>query len=952
MRRLAALVALLLVPFLAVPAQSQPRPEPGFPQQRHTDFRPDPLVRYGQLDNGVRYAIQRWEQPDREVAIRVRFAAGSLVENDAQQGLMHFLEHMAFNGSTNVPENEFDRMLAREGLAFGPDTNAYTSFDETVYQLDMPDAAKLPLGLMLMRETASNLLLAGDAIDRERGVIVAEERARANPGFNQFKVWFNHAFPGTRMITRLPIGDMEVVRTAPRERFVELYQGYYTPERTFVVIVGDVDPDVAEAEIRKAFGDWRPTTPALPDPDFGTLQPNAGRITLHVDPQLSASLSLTVSRPYVREPDTSDNRRAALLRGLANAMLNTRLERIARRPESPFNSASASNGAYFDTARVASLEISAKDDSRWQESLALGDLELRRALQFGFTADELAVALANTRESYARAVQQDAARRSPAIAMAILSTFGSGAVYTDNAQDLAWFDRIAPTLTADAAHAALQGIWGETLPALFVTTTAPVAGGEATVRTAYEAARTRPVTAAEALVTRPWDYTSFGPPGRIVERRTIADLGVTQVRFANNVRLVVKPTRFEPGRVRVAVRFGEGSMALTEANPAMQGLVLNSAFTAGGLGRFDADELERALAGRSVGTGFSVGPSSFAFSGATTPQDLELQMQVFAAFLTDPAWRPDGYARLQSFKDALYRQLRSTPGSVWGTEGPRILASNNRRLAFPTPEQFDAQSLERARVPLDAARQSGAMEIVIVGDTTVEAAIRSVATTFGALPARAEAPARHPYAERLVFTPGRGTTDLTHDGRADQALGMIYWPMRDYGDGAEVRAIRVLEQVLQLRLTEVIREREGSTYSPGTVWDPSTDFPGYGTLGAVMELKPGDVDREIAQVEAIAAGLAAGQIDEDLFNRARRPLLADIEETRANNPWWVSWLSGSSFRPVRLDIIRNGQRHYEQVTVEQVRELARRYFQPGQARIVRVLPGPRAQPAPAAPAGN
>jgi zinc protease len=958
MRRLTSLVALVLVAlFATAPALAQPKPQPGFPQDRYTDFAPDLAVRYGQLDNGVRYAIQRWQQPKDEVSIRVRFAAGSLVEAENQLGLMHFLEHMAFNGSENVPENDFDRMLAREGLAFGPDTNAYTSWDETVYQLDMPHGDKLPLGLMLMRETASRLTLAPDSIDRERGVIAAEERARDNPGMRQFRAWMAHTFPGTRMVDRNPIGSMDVVRTAPRERFQELYRSFYTPERTFVVVVGDIDPAIAEVEIRKAFADWQAPASAGPDPDFGTLQGNAGRITLYADAQLPVSASMTVTRPFVELPDTSETRRTFLLRGLATGILNTRLERIAQRPDAPFISASASSGDWFRSGSVVQLEAMARDDSGWQSALAAADLELRRMLAHGVDADEVRIALANTREAYARAASQSAARRSRSIAEGLIGAFGNDSVYTDDAADLAWFDRIAPTITAEAVSAALPPVWGTSTPALFLTTNAPVAGGIDAVQGAYAAARAAPVEAAAALVTRPWDYTAFGEPGRVVATQTVPDLGVTNIRFANNVRLVVRPSDFEPGRVRVALRFGEGALALPSDRPGL-GFAISSAFTAGGLGRFDQDELARTLAGRTVSTGFGVGEDAFQFGGQTTPTDLALQMQVFAAYLTDPGWRPDGLIRLKAQKDAIYRQVSSTPGAVWGAFGDPLLRSGNQRFAFPTPAQFDALTLDAARAPLDLARRRGAIEVVITGDTTVEAATAAVASTFGALPRRASRPARHRSAERVVFTPGRGTDTLFHDGRADQSLALVYWPMRDYGDGAEARALRVLEQVLQLRLTEVIRESEGATYSPGTDWSPSTTYPGFGLIGAVMELEPKDVDRMQAKVEEIAAGLAAGNIDQDLFVRARTPLIADFDETRTNNPWWMTWLSGSSFRPERLGIIRNGRQHYEQVTLEQVKALAAQYLQPGKARLIRVLPRPAAAAAApdaapaAAPAGQ
>jgi zinc protease len=174
--------------------------------------------------------------------------------------------------------------------------------------------------------------------------------------------------------------------------------------------------------------------------------------------------------------------------------------------------------------------------------------------------------------------------------------------------------------------------------------------------------------------------------------------------------------------------------------------------------------------------------------------------------------------------------------------------------------------------------------------------------------------------------------------------------MGDYGDGAEARAVRLLTDVLQLRVNEVIREEEGGTYSPSVSWNPSTTYEGYGTIGASMEVTPADAARLLARTEAIAADLAAGNITEDMFIRARTPLIANFDETRKNNPWWLNWLEGSSWEPRNLEIIRGGQRHYEQVTLAQLKVKAARYFDPSKARIIRVVP--QAQPAaePAAPA--
>jgi zinc protease len=945
MRRILATFVSFIAVIASQPALAQLAPQPGFPQDRYKDFTPDPAIKYGTLPNGMRYAIQRWPTPKGEASIRLRIAAGSYMERDEQSGLMHFMEHMAFNGSENVPESEFDKMMSREGLAFGPDTNAYTSFDETVYQLDMPDAAKVTIGLNLMRETAGRLLLEDGAIDRERGIIASEERARNSPSERVFKAFAGQALAGTQVLPRFPIGDMKVIREARRDLFVDLYKRYYTPQRALLVVVGDFEPAVIEAEIKRLFSDWVQPAVAAPDPSLGTLQINPGSVKLFIEPQAASSVQLFTTKPYATEPDTSDERRKGVLLDLAETIVNTRLEKIARREGSPITSASISSGDYIQVAELASIEANPTDPSKWREALNIADQELRRALTHGFTPDEFTTAIADLRQGYADAANQSGARRSAQIVNTILGSFGSDSVLTTDAADVIWLNRVLPTLTPAAALAELKTVWGTTTPQMFVNSGAPIEGGEAALRTAYEATRVKPVALLAAERVQAWPYTNFGAIGRVATTQNLTAIGTTQSKFANNVRLVIKPTKFEEGRIRVQIRFGEGGLAIP-GNKAGVGYAINSAFIAGGLGRMDVDAINRSLAGRSVQAGFGMGEDTFVLSGTTTPRDLELQLQYLTAYLTDPAWRPDGIARLKSSKDAIYRQIESTPGGVWSTQGGPVLRADPRADRFPTPAQFDALSLGEARSILDPARRNGAIEVTIIGDTSVALATRAVAKTLGALPTRAARPAPRTAERMATFPVGRGTTTLLHKGRADQSLSMIYWPMRDYGDGREARALRVLESVLQNRLTEVIREELGDSYSPGTDWSPSTVFPNYGTIGAISEVKPEKADAVIAVMERIAADLAAGKIDADLFERAKRPLVADFDETTANNPWWMGALSNLSFDPNRLTRARDAKAQYAAVTLDQVKALARQYFVPSKARIVKVMPGPDATPVP------
>ena len=942
MRRILLALSCIIGATFAVPAWAQLAPKPGFPQDRYKEFTPDPAIKYGTLPNGLRYAIQRWPTPRGEVSIRLRIAAGSYMERDEQSGLMHFLEHMAFNGSENVAESEFDKKMSREGLAFGPDTNAYTSFDETVYQLDMPNATRLSVGLNLMRETAGRLLLEDGAIDRERGIIASEERARNNPGFRVFKAFAAQALAGTTALARLPIGDMKVVREAKRPLFADLYNRFYTPQRSLLVVVGDFDPAVVEAEIKTTFSNWVQPREAGTDPDLGAVTATPGQVKLFIEPQAASSVQLFNVKPYVNLPDTRVNRRKAVLLNLAETIVSERLEKISRREGSAITGAVIGSNEYLKVADIASIAANPKDPSKWREALDIIDLELRRALTHGFTKVEFDAALADLKQSYADEAAQSGARRSAQIVSAILGSFSDDAVKTTDAADVIWLNSIFASLTPEAALAELKEVWGTTTPQMFVNSGAAIDGGEATLRTAYQAARARPVLPPTVERVQVWPYTNFGAIGRVASTENLTALGVTKSRFANNVRLVVKPTKFEEGRIRVQVRFGEGELAI----PSQPGLsfAIDSAFIAGGLGRMDVDAISRALAGRSVQAGFGTGGDGFFLSATTTPRDLDLQLQYLTAYLTDAAWRPDGLARLKSSKDAIYRQIDSTPASVWSIKREQTLRSDPRAPRFPTPAQFDALTLAEARSILDPARRNGAIEVTIVGDTSVALATRAVAQTLGALPSRAAVP-NPKKAERLAtFPPGRGTTILEHKGRGDQSLAMIYWPMRDYGDGREARALRVLERVLQNRLNEVIREELGDSYSPNTDWSPSDILTGYGTIGAASEVTPDKADAVIAVMERIAAELAAGKIDADLFERAKRPLVADFDETTANNPWWLAALSNLSFDPNRLPRVRDAKDHYASVTLDKVKMLARQYLDPSKARIVKVIPGPGATP--------
>jgi len=929
------LCAGLLSAAFTANAATHPLAAPSTFPHETSDLKPENAVRYGVLPNGMRFAILKNETPRDAVSIRMRFATGSMMEADNQQGLAHFLEHMAFNGSKNVPEGEMVKLLEREGLAFGADTNAYTSWDETVYQLDLPKTTQLGLGLMIMRETSDRLLLDPKAIDKERGVVLSEERARDTPGLRQFKAYTDLVLTGTLPTRRFPIGKVTVLQNAQRPEFESLYRTWYTPDRTFLVVVGAIDPIGAEKEIRAKFTDWAAPAakPALPD--LGELLVKPGTAAFHREQQGSTSIRLAAVKPYKEMLDTKANRERDLALSLAETIVNRRLERLARAADAPFLQASLGNGDYFKTATIAEASAIA-DPSKWEAALGALEQEIRRALQFGFSNEELSTELKNIRESYATAAAQASTRQTRGLADGLVGAFSDGSVFTSPGDELALFEALSSRMTPEVALSALKEAWGEKPPVVLLNSSLDLKDGAALVQAAFDASRAKPVEAPKQQSAAVWGYTEFGPVGRFVSSRTVKDLGLTQTVFANNVRVNFKRTDFEKNRVRVSVRLGHGILDLP-AKPGLQG-VIESGFLAGGLGRHDSDELERALAGRSVGLSFGVGEDAFVLGGAATPEELHLQMQLLTAFVTDPAWRLDGDQRYRAAKETIFRQSTASTGAVLGTNLPSLLRSSDARFAFPSPSQFDAATLEDAKKVLSPALNGGAIEVTIVGDVDQKAALDAVAKTFGALPQRAPRSLPKTAERALTFPVAAAPVTLEHKGRSDQTLTALYWPALDYGDGNQGRQMRILDAIFGVRLTDEIRENKGSTYSPGTNLSASTVSPNFGYLGAEIEVKPAEQASTTALIREIARDLGSGKIDRDLFERARKPLIAEITQSQRNNGWWANWLSGSFDDPRRLTILRDGKKQYEKATLPQMKALAVRVFGGTEPFSVTVVP--------------
>jgi zinc protease len=911
-----------------------------FPQET-SDLKADPSVRFGRLPNGLRYAIMPNREPQGRASMRLLVNAGSLHETDEQRGIAHFLEHIAFNGSSHYPPGTLVEFFQRMGMTFGGDTNASTTFDHTRYLIELPktDEAALTEGFHVLGDYAGGLLLVPSEIERERGVILSEKRVRDSVGYRTFVAQFDFMLRGTRPPTRQTIGTTEVIEKAPREQFLDFWNTWYRPEKMAVVVVGDIDPNAVEKMVVTTFSPLAPRGPARPDPDLGKLPSFTGvRANFHPEPEASStSVSLSSLTPFPDEPDTAAQRLRDLPRDLAVSMLNRRFSVLAKKENAPFISASASVSDDLRFYREASVNLECLP-AQWGEALTLGEQELRRALEHGFQAGELREVVANYANALEQAVKTAPTRRSRQLADELVQTLLDRQVFTTPAEDLKLLKPALEKITPADCVAALRAAFAAPGRYAMVTGNLKLPGDAATaIATIYERSRAMPVTPPAEENLGGWAYTDFGPAGKIEKRETIPDLDLTLVTFANGVRLNLKKTDFEAGVIRVGARVGNGAMTEPRDKRGLSALA-GAVFNAGGLGKHSTDDLRRVLAGKNVRSSFSAGNDAFVFSGSTTPDDLLLEFQFLAAQLTDPGYRPEALRQAQKSIEQLYVSFEHTASGPLSTEVPNLLASGDPRFGLPTQEVLMSRNLDEVRTWLNPQLSRGALEVSVVGDLDLEATIAAAAKTLGALPNRETKPALQEL-RKVSFPAKPFAREYRIASDIPKGAVQIYWPTTDSRDVKPTRRLTLLSEIMNDRLRVKVRQELGGTYSPSAANSGSDTYPGYGMITASIDVDPPLATKITDVVLAIADDLAKNGVTEDELRRAREPIMTEIRQSFRTNSYWLSnVLLRAQEKPEVLDWARSRTADFASITVAEVNTFAKNYLTSGRAFRVTVLP--------------
>ncbi|MBB3033852.1 M16 family metallopeptidase [Alteriqipengyuania lutimaris] len=900
-------------------------------------FEADPDVVFGVLPNGMRYALQRNATPPDEAAIRFNVQVGSREETAAENGAAHFVEHMAFNGSTDIPEGDLLPILERLGLAFGADTNAETSLDYTTYKLALPNLQDetVDTALMVIREMAGELTFDPDAVERERGILLSEAQVRNNPQRRRGADYLAAALPGSRLGDRIN-ADVERIRNISAADLRAFYEGYYRPERATLVIVGDFDVAEMQRKVEAEFSDWQGEGEARPLYDGPVASPSQPAISNFVDPSITEIVELQRISDWDPTPNTVEAQRDEALRAIAGVALSNRINALSRAADSPTLGGQVAGQPLFRSARSYGLLTVAKD-GQWRETLALAEQELRRAQQYGFTSDEIVEAKANIETALTNAVAQADGRSSAALAEGLVAASLNEAVPLSPEGNLAFYRAIEPSLTAEAVSGAFQAAWQDGPSVVHVSTKRPIEGGEAKIAAALqESASVAVAPPAEAEAVE-FAYSEWGEPGRVVADETIADLGIRTVRFENGLQLNMKVTDFEPGRIAFSMRVGEGTSAFPTDKPGLQQLV-PIAISLDGLEAHTPDELRRVLAGEQVALGLSGSTGALVSSGTTTKDDLELQLDLLAAQLTAPAWRPETQAQLAGVIPVAVNNIRSAPTQVLSAALNSVLAGGDARLGTTEVSRLAELSLDDVRAAVAPQLAQGALAVGLVGDFDPEAAISAVAATLGTLPAREVRSESVTSSAPVSFVEDRSPVTLTHTGESDQGALSLSWKTDDSEDLRDDITRDLLAAVMTLRLTETLREELGTTYSPQAFSFSQSTYDGFGHLTAVATVAPEAMDDAARVVREIAAEMAAEPVADDLLERARNPIREGYERAESANSGWVSLVAAAQSDPDLLDRRRARLAILNEVTPATIQAAARTYLQGSAPVEMRVTP--------------
>ncbi len=866
-----------------------PASQPAAPVELASPLPVDPAVAIGTLPNGLTYYIRRNDLPAARVSLRLVVKAGSVNEADDQRGLAHVLEHMAFNGSAHFKPGELVSYLETIGMRFGPDLNAYTSFDETVYMLEVPtDRPGLTeRGFLALADIAHAMSLDPTEIDKERGVVLEEWRGRRGVGARVQDVQQKVLYHGSRYAERLPIGLPEVIRSFRPERLRTFYTQWYRPDRMAVIAVGQVEPAEVERRIREDFG----VIPAPPDrapvPVYDIPPHQETLVSVVADKEAQAStVSLVMDSPAKVTKTLGDYRRD-LVEGLATGMLNARLSEIARRPDAPFLSATAEDGRLGKTVEAYTLTVRTPDGALDRGLQAVVE-EARRAETFGFGQAELDRERKESLASYEQAHLERDKTENASYVQEYVDHFLDAQPIPGIAEEYRLVSRLAPTITVEDASAAIRRLVRDDNRAVLAV--APDKPGvtvptDATLRSALQSAATASLTPWMDDVAGKSLLAAKPTPGRVVARRQVDDLGVTVLTLSNGMEVWLKPTDFKNDEVLLSA-YAFGGTSLAPPSDYYDASLASSLVSASGVGGFTPVDLGKLLAGTIAGASPGISLSTATVSGGAAPRDLETALQLLYLDFTAPNDSPDGMALLTRRLDAMLANQARSPGSVFAEKVREVNMSGHYSSRAIKPA--DVAKLRRdvmLRYYRDRFANAADFTAFIVGSIDMRTAVPLVEQYLGALPSTGKRTALVRQLD-IAFPAGIQRVEVDK-GQEPKSQTIVTFFADTKNDEYEGHRARGAAAILEVRLRDLLREELGQTYGVGVDTGNLQPQRGYGTISVSFGSAPENQEKLTAAVlETVKTFREQGPTPEEVRKQQEQERRA-LQTAARENAYWL-----------------------------------------------------------------
>jgi len=940
---LALLFSLLLAPVQSVLANGDAVPW----LYKNSDVPPDREWNFGELSNGLRYAVRRNGVPPGQVSIRIRVDAGSLYERDSERGYAHLIEHLVFRQSKYLGDGEAIPAFQRLGATFGSDTNAETTTTQTVFKLDLPDAtpASLDEGFKLLSGMVTAPTLSEANLRSDVPIVLAEMRERGGPAKRVQDEMLRTFYNGQPLADRVIIGTVESLEGATPASVRAFYSRWYRPENVVVIVAGDADPAQVEALIGKWFSGWHVTGKPAPAPSFGdpVAPPDAdpanpvGNVKVMVEPDMPRGASYAVLRPWRQVNDTIVYNQGLMADALAQAIINRRLEARARA------------GGSFLTAQVSQDDVSRSVDGTfvtvtpldkdWRGALRDVRAVIADALAEPPTQAEIDREIAEMEVAFQVPVEQRRLLPGAKLADDLVNALDIRETVAAPEDVLRIFRDSIPLYTPDMILEHTRALFrGTVTRAMLVTPEA----GEAD-DPALRQALLDPVQpdGSARLSSKPIQFGELPPvgkPGRVESIESTGLLGIQELTFANGVKVLLWPVKEEPGRVTVKLRFGGGYRAFAPTDAPYIELG-EMALVGSGVATLGQEELDRVATGRKMGFDFDIEDAAFEFSAETRPADLADQLYLFAAKLAMPRWDANPLKRAKAAAKLQYESYATSPQGVLTRDLQFFQRGRDPRFRTPSPAEIDATTEEGFRRVWQRALESGPVEVQIYGDFDMVETIGALQRTFGALPPRQSFALPKGGTDIGTPKPSTSPVTLTHRGDPDQAAAIVSWPTGGGSLGiAQSRKIEVLTQLFSNRLLDALREKLGASYAPYVYSTWPVDLKAGGSITAMAQLKPSAVPAFFATADEIAADLIANPPSADELARVIEPMRQQVTRAASSTAFFMRELEGATYDPSRITAVRSILSDYTDATPQEMQALAKRYLGADRSWRLQVLP--------------